>query len=147
MRVVLDTNVLISAFKDEYSYEKKVIDEVVSGHLEAFANKQTVRENRLLLKEVVGNDDYKRELENYFARVTDVPNPRAIRVVQDPEDNKILESAVEAKADYLITNDRDLLSLGSYGVTKVVTPAHFWATYKDEGMDLWRRWADYLKNT
>lgn len=147
MRVVLDTNVLISAFKDEYSYEKKVIDEVISGHLEAFANKQTVRENRLLLREVVGNEEYKRELENYFARVTDVPNPRALKVVQDPEDNKILESAVEAKADYLITNDRDLLQLGSYGVTRVVTPAHFWATYRDEGMDLWRRWADYLKKS
>ena len=26
MKIVLDTNVLINGFKDEYSYEKKIID-------------------------------------------------------------------------------------------------------------------------
>ena len=40
MKIVLDTNVLINGFKDECSYEKKIIDAVVAGEIKAFANRQ-----------------------------------------------------------------------------------------------------------
>jgi predicted nucleic acid-binding protein len=47
MRVVLDTNVLINGFKDEYSYEKKIIDAVIAGDIESFANRQTLQKINL----------------------------------------------------------------------------------------------------
>ena len=97
-RVVIDTNVLIDGFKDDYSYEKKIIDAVIHGEIEAFANKQTIRENHLLLSQVVNNETYRKELESFFAQVGNVVNRRQIRIVRDPEDNKILESAVESKS-------------------------------------------------
>lgn len=146
MKIVLDTNILIDGFKDEYSYEKKIINAVISGEIEAYANKQTLRENRLLLGMRVGDDAYIRELNSFFSQVNDVVNRKQIRVVRDPEDNKILESAVEARAEYLITNDNDLLSLEKFRDIKIVRPVEFWAQYKDEGMDLWKQWMNYVKS-
>lgn len=144
MKIVLDTNVLIDGFKDEHSYEKRIINAVMAGEVEAFANKQTLRENRLLLNMRVGDDLYKKELNDFFAQVNDVINRRQIRIVRDPEDNKILESAAESQADYLVTSDNDLLTLKKYRRTKIVTPVEFWKIYKDTGMDWWRQWTQFI---
>ncbi len=146
IKIVLDTNVLINGFKDEYSYEKKIIDAVIAGEIEASANKQTLRENRLISSELIDNDEYKNQLNDLFAQINWVKNLRQIRVVSDPEDNKILESAVEAGADYLITSDNALLEIGKFQNVQIVNPAQFWANYKDEGMDLWKQWTNYIKN-
>lgn len=144
MKIVLDTNVLINGFKDEYSYEKRIIDAVIAGELEAFANKQTLRENRLISSQLIDSDEYKSQLNDLFAQINWVVNRRQIRVVRDAEDNKILESAVEARADYLITSDNALLELKEYQNVKIVTPSEFWVKYKDEGGDLWKQWTDYV---
>jgi putative PIN family toxin of toxin-antitoxin system len=144
MRVVLDTNVLIDGFKDEYSYEKRVINEIIAGRIEAFANKQTLQENKLILNQLLDNPEYRNELDTFFSQVTYVLNRHRIHIVPDEEDNKILESAVEAGADYLITNDRDLLGLGGYQDIKIARAIDFWAAYKDEGADTWNEWANFL---
>ncbi len=145
MRIVLDTNVLIDAFRDEYSYEKRIIDEVINGSLEAFANNQTLRENKLILNQLISSADYEQTMRDFFGQVNPVQNRRQISVVSDPEDNKILESAVEAKADYLITKDNSLLSIKEYQAVEIVTPIEFWTKYKDEGQDLWKQWSEFVQ--
>lgn len=144
MKIVIDTNVLINGFKDDNSYEKKIIDAVVSGEIEAFANRQTLQENRLISGQLISSDDYQNQLNYLFDQINWVVNRRQIRIVEDPEDNKILESAVEAQADYLVTSDNALLNIGTHQEVKIVTPAQFWAQYKDEGMDLWKQWTNFI---
>ena len=144
MKIVLDTNVLINGFKDEHSYEKRIIDAVIAGEIAAYANKQTLRENKLIASQLIDNDEYRQELDNLFAQINWVFNRRQIRVVQDPEDNKILESAVEAGAEYLITSDNDLLRLEEHQGVQIINPGQFWAKYKDEGMDLWKQWTNFI---
>ena len=146
MRIVLDTNVLINGFKDEYSFEKKIIDAVIAGEIEAYANRQTLQENKLISSQLISSDEYQKELNDLFAQINWVVNRRQIRIVQDSEDNKILESAVEANADYLITSDNTLLNIGKHRNVKIVTPAQFWANYKDDGMDLWKQWTSFITN-
>jgi putative PIN family toxin of toxin-antitoxin system len=46
-------------------------------------------------------------------------------ICRDPKDNKFLELAADGQADYLITGDRDLLTLGSFRKTEILTPAQF----------------------
>ena len=104
-----------------------------------------MRENKLLTGQKIDSDDYRRQLNDLFAQINWVVNKRQVHIVPDEEDNKILESAVEAKADYLITSDNDLLNLNKYRGVKIVTPAQFWAKYKDEGMDLWKQWTNFVK--
>lgn len=151
MKIVLDTNVLISAFKDEYSYQKQIIDEIGAGRIEAYANRQTLRENRLILNKIVQDYQYKRELDDFFGQVNEVENRRQIRVVSDPEDNKILESAVEAEADYLITEDQALLELNPFQAqsgahtVRIVEPVEFWKIYEDQtGNDPWKKWIRFV---
>lgn len=145
MKVVLDTNVLISAFKDEYSYQKQIIDEIISGRIEAYANHQTLRENKLILNKLIEDLNYKRELEQFFAQVNSVQNRRQITIVSDPEDNKILESAVEAEADYLITEDKVLLELSPFQGIRIVEPIVFWKNYEeDQGNDAWAKWIKFV---
>lgn len=165
MKIVLDTNILINGFKDEYSYEKKIIDAVIAGEIDAYANRQTLQENRLISSQLIDNDEYAGQLNDLFAQINWVVNRRQVRIVSDPEDNKILESAVEAEADFLVTSDNDLLNIGKFPVeasafagasaddplnnnqkwVKIVNPAQFWANYKDEGMDLWKQWTNFIK--
>jgi len=131
MRVVLDTNVLINGFKDENSFEKRIINEVISGKVEAFANRQTLQENKLISSQLIENDEYQNDLKNLFSIINWVANKRQIKIVRDEEDNKILESAYEAKAEYLITSDNDLLRLNLYQNIQIVKPSQVWNIYKD----------------
>jgi putative PIN family toxin of toxin-antitoxin system len=46
-------------------------------------------------------------------------------IKEDPDDNRILECAVEAKSDFIVSSDKDILRLGRYGVVQVVTARLF----------------------
>jgi uncharacterized protein len=46
-------------------------------------------------------------------------------VVDDPDDDRIIECAVEAGSDYIVTGDGDLLRLGSYNGIRIVRVADF----------------------
>ncbi len=145
MKVVLDTNVLIDGLRDEYSYQKRIIDEVVAGQIEAFANRQTLQENKLIVRQLIDNPEYEQVLNDFYAQVNWVYNRRQVHIVSDPEDNKILESATEAEADYLITSDNDLLRLEKYEGVQIVNPSQFWVKYQDEeGDEVWKKWAGFI---
>jgi predicted nucleic acid-binding protein len=54
------------------------------------------------------------------------PTERIGVVAAKDDDNRILECAVAARADYLVTGDKEhLLPLRSIGTTQIVTPAAF----------------------
>ena len=146
MKIVLDTNVLINGLKDEYSYEKRIIDAVIAGEIEAYANRQTLRENKLIVSQLIENGEYEQDLNRLFGQINWVVNRRQVHAVQDPEDNKILESAVEAEADFLVSSDNDLLRLGNFEGVDIVNPAEFWVKYKDEGEDLWKQWSNFISS-
>lgn len=44
---------------------------------------------------------------------------------EDPDDNRILECAVEANSDFIVTEDKDLLRVGQYRNARVVTIRDF----------------------
>jgi putative PIN family toxin of toxin-antitoxin system len=146
MKIVLDTNVLIDGLRDENSYQKRIIDEVIAGNIEAYANRETLQENRLMIKQLIDNPEYEKDLNTLFSQINYVVNRRRINVVRDDEDNKILESAVESGAEFLVTSDNDLLRIGKYQNVKMVNPAEFWVSYKDDGEDLWKQWTGFIKS-
>ncbi|MDI6689943.1 MAG: putative toxin-antitoxin system toxin component, PIN family [Actinomycetota bacterium] len=46
---------------------------------------------------------------------------------RDPEDDKFIDVALAAKADYLVTGDKDLLVLKNYRGVKILKPKEFLA--------------------
>src|SRR5438046_117113 len=111
MKVVIDTNILINGANDESSYAFRIIKEIIAGKIEAYANHQTMSENRQMLRKMVNDREYRQSLEDFFAVLNIVKVFKHLRVVSDPEDNKLIESAAASGADYLITEDREVLAL------------------------------------
>ena len=48
-----------------------------------------------------------------------------LAVADDPDDDRILECAVEARSDFIVTEDKDLLRLGSYEGIGILRAADF----------------------
>lgn len=61
------------------------------------------------------------------------PNPSSIPV-RDPDDALVLASALEAKADILVTGDQDLLVLSDKAGIKIVDPRTLWDMLEKEGI-------------
>ena len=55
MRIVLDTNVLIDGFQDDFCAEAKLIDAVRSGELMAVATPKVMKEYRLILGRLIAD--------------------------------------------------------------------------------------------
>ncbi|MBI4050113.1 MAG: putative toxin-antitoxin system toxin component, PIN family [Candidatus Doudnabacteria bacterium] len=146
MKIVIDTNVLINGAADEQSVAFKIVKEVIEGRIEAYATHQTMSENRQMLRKLVRDPEYRELLEEYFRNLQIVKVFQALNVVADPEDNKLFESAASSGAEYLISNDKEVLAVEQYHNTKIVPPDEFWATYKNETDDgsAWNDWAKML---
>ena len=86
---------------------------------------QSLRQSRL--KERYGYSDpdvvtYCQELALLATIVGELPEVHAVR---DPDDDVIVATALAAGADYIVTRDQDLLSLGTYQSIEIVSPEAF----------------------
>ena len=54
-----------------------------------------------------------------------VSDPPPVQVVRDPNDNMIVACAHAADADYIVTRDKDLLSLGRHQSIEMIAPEAF----------------------
>ncbi|MBX4205189.1 MAG: putative toxin-antitoxin system toxin component, PIN family [Candidatus Doudnabacteria bacterium] len=140
MKIVLDTNSLIDASGDDYNFGNRIIDEVISGKIQAFANRATLAENRLMAGRKITDLDYLEKLNQYFDAVHLVETEERLDVVEDPEDNKILESALASSSEYLVTSDNHLLKLSEYEGVKIISPSGFWQAFNEESGTSWRNW-------
>jgi len=64
-----------------------------------------------------------RNLEAGSRLITDLPQVHVVE--RDPDDDMIIACALHARADYIVTRDKDLLSLGAYQGVRMVTPRQF----------------------
>jgi putative PIN family toxin of toxin-antitoxin system len=65
--------------------------------------------------------------DDLSAVATPVPDPPPTpgAVPRDPDDDKIIACALAAGAEYVVSRDRDLLSLGTYAGIKIIAPKPF----------------------
>ena len=68
-------------------------------------------------------------------RATLVTPSRRIRRSRDPDDDKFLECAVAGAAEWLVTADHDLLSLGAVEGVPVVDVPTFWHRLLDRTVE------------
>lgn len=140
LKVVIDTNLLIDGSQDFNNFGNRIIDLVISGNIEAYANKSTLRENKFLAGKKIDDQGYLKKLEYFYEMVRPIELSHHLKVVEDREDDKILESAVAAKADYLITSDQHLLKLEDFHGVRIIRPGAFWQIWEEEGETGWSKW-------
>lgn len=122
MRLVLDTNVLISAFLWDGN-EARLLLECARGRHRAVLSSAILQEVAKVLESKF--DCSRAEVASYVAfleRMSDVVDTRTrLEVVRaDPTDDRILECAVEGHADAVVTGDRHLLDLGEFRGIRIV---------------------------
>ena len=59
------------------------------------------------------------------------PAPSRHRVPADPDDSPILQAALAAGADYLVTNDTDLLALSGYEGLRILSMSDYYRLLED----------------
>lgn len=128
LRVVLDTNILISGIfwrGNPYRILSKCLGEGLQlvTPLEKEELQQVLRTEK---KFGLSEEDISSYIGLMFSNSITVDPAQVIDVVtDDPEDNAILECAVEGKADYIISGDRHLLSLKEYEGIRILTAREF----------------------
>lgn len=126
MRVVLDTNVLVSAFVFPGGPPEAVYRRVLTGELTMIVSRPLLGElRRVLVDKFDWEPAYAEEVVAQLIRLGELVEPRETvdDIEDDPDDNRVLEAAGEGHADLIVSGDRHLLALGSWRDRRIVTPS------------------------
>ncbi|MDO8650234.1 MAG: putative toxin-antitoxin system toxin component, PIN family [Candidatus Berkelbacteria bacterium] len=123
-RVVFDTNIYIAAFLRPGLCET-LLERANQGAFELYVTQEIMDEtlNKLKTKMKVSNIDLEK-FSTHIKKIARLVEPRQkLDVIKDdPDDNKILECAAEAKANLIVSLDHHLTDLKSYGDAGIVHP-------------------------
>jgi putative PIN family toxin of toxin-antitoxin system len=126
IRVVLDSNVYISALLFGGN-PRRVIVLAERGLIEIYASEALrIEVERVLAVKFRWPTRRVLNAANYFWSLTHSIEPQTIvNDCVDPDDNCVLECAMEAYADWIVTGDQHLLALHPYQEIAIVTPRQF----------------------
>jgi putative PIN family toxin of toxin-antitoxin system len=128
MRVILDTNILLSALLSPIGTPAKLLDVWERKIFTLVACDELIAE----LRGVASRPFFKARLRNSAVELlaaglrdfsffcNDLPDGP---VASDPKDSYLLAMAEASQADFFVTGDKELLSLKNHKNTKIITPA------------------------
>jgi putative PIN family toxin of toxin-antitoxin system len=129
MRLVLDTNILLSAFLWT-GRPAKLFDSIDGKHILLFTSAPLVAE----LADVLSRPKFARKIAatpfsiGYFLKLYNessiavLPDP-VPRLAPDPDDDVVIGTALAAKADFIVTGDRTLRSVAQFQGIRIVSVA------------------------
>ena len=128
LRIVLDTNVVLSVllFGGRLEFIRKALKD---GQLRLLFSEDTLEELvRVLHYPKFGLEDEEIDFLIYvevlpYAEVVENVVEIDKEICRDKDDIKFLECAVSGKADYVVSGDDDLVSIGEFEGIKIITPA------------------------
>lgn len=129
IRIVIDTNVVVSGIIFPESFPGRVLTSAESQCL-ALCSRQSAAE---LLEELgrpkfdkwIVPEDRMSAAERFLemcGRVVPVPQ---VQVCRDEADNRLLEVALTGHAEFVVSGDADLLELGAFESTRILSPREF----------------------
>ncbi len=128
MKVTLDSSVLIAAAIGRAGVCAELLEDLLTHH-ELVISRFIVEELTRKLRDKFGFPDNDiRQLRRFLANAATnvVPVELPADTCRDPTDIPILGTAVAGMVDLLITVDKDLLAMGSYGSIAIIKPGKFW---------------------
>jgi len=128
-RVVLDTNVLISAALIASGKPFAVLKHVLETGVLLFSDETFEEVATRLMRPKFGRYVSESTRQAFLVDLAAVAEWTAItgviHVCRDPDDDKLLETAIAGRADSLVTGDADLLELHPFRGVPIVTPSEF----------------------
>ncbi|MBA3276917.1 MAG: putative toxin-antitoxin system toxin component, PIN family [Chloroflexia bacterium] len=140
MRIVLDTNIIVSRYLTPQGRVARIVDLWEQDAFELLASEVILKEYARVLRypRLVSihhlTDTQLAEIDEAFREFTELVVPDAIPTVvkEDPDDDHFLACAVSGEADSLVTGDPHLLRLGSHNGIPIHSPADFLALFFPE---------------
>lgn len=127
MRIVLDTNVLVSMILGGVVAE--LVDDWDTERFHAVASAQIVEEYaRVLARPKFGlARDLIEAILAYIQRKIEfvVPTEEIAVIREDPKDDMFLAAAIAGRVEYIVSGDPHLVALGSYRGIPILTPRAF----------------------
>jgi len=136
MRVVFDTNIIISGLL--FSGKQRILlSHVIEHAFELIISHPIIEE----INDVICRDKFKVKRELSIITVAELielaklvyPTSKVNIVKSDPDDNIIIECAIEGKAQYIITGDSDLLNIQSHEDIRIVDTNTFLSILGENG--------------
>jgi putative PIN family toxin of toxin-antitoxin system len=125
LRVTADTNILISGLNFR-GKPFEVLELARTGKINLTVSEAILREMEDVLGRKFGWSD--EEIADARKRIDEIartvtPGVRIDVIKEDPPDNRILECASAAGADFIVSGDKDLLRLGRYDSIRILNPS------------------------
>lgn len=127
-KVVFDSNIFISSIV--YGGKpRQIFQSAIEGKVELYVSREILEE----VEEVLQRPKFKYHFQMVDLVITEIhniakiviPKKKINYIKDDPQDNIIIECAVEAKSDYIVTGDEHLLGLKAYKNIQILNPAEF----------------------
>ena len=134
IRAVLDTNTIVSGV-GWGGPPAAVLDAALAGHFELVTSPDLLDELRRVLaypklQAVIGDAD---EFIDLLALAAIVVTPtQTVELVRDPDDDRLIEAALAAHADVIVTGDQDLLTLERVDQIRILTPRQLLETLQHD---------------
>lgn len=134
MKVVFDTNVYVSAFLISGSLAEDALFRVQRKHATLFASIPILTETARVFRTKFHQDeeDVTAALKLIGRASTIVKPSIRIMVLEDIPDNRILECALEAAADLIVTGDRHLLRLKTFQDVAIIRVTDFLRLFPED---------------
>lgn len=136
MRVVLDTNIIISAIvfggKPRIIFEKIIVEKKLTGVI----SKTVLNELVSVLKKKFKYSEFQLDkveklIEENFVMTNPQNIPKVIK--EDSFDNQVLAISDEFKIDYIISGDSHLLKIKTYNNVPILLPQYFIKNFEKLG--------------
>jgi uncharacterized protein len=121
--VVLDTNVLVSALIDD-GKPRKLVLELLDKHSVILSCQILAEFSDVISRDkfTVTSSQVDRFVSSLVRMSKMVPDNARFKVLsEDPDDDIVLNTAYSGKAEFIVTGDRHLLTLGQFKRTKIVS--------------------------
>ena len=131
MRIVVDTNVLISGVFFG-GMPRKVLSAVINKEIAACATEEIIDEYNEIVSEMIlrKQGHLNRDiLAPLIGTMEIVESKTKVELSRDPDDDKFLGCAKDAKALYIVSGDKDLLVLEKFEDIEIITAKEFCERY------------------
>ncbi len=139
LSAVLDSATLVSALLTPGGVTDGIIRQTRNGAFTCCLSDEILGETQRVLMEaprlreryVYSDEDVQTFILSLREAAVLIGNlPPLTGIVRDPNDDMVIACASAASADYIVTRDKDLLSLRTYDSTTIVTPEIFMETLR-----------------
>ena len=130
MRILIDTNILISGLFFN-GLPKKLLSEL-DEEFKICVNEKIVAEYNEQIDRKISNPKYKLNedlREKFFRSLQSFEMKSDLKICRDPDDDKFINCAIDAKAIYIVSGDNDLLTIKNFEGIEIVTAREFYEKF------------------